>query len=228
MSESRAQDAREIAWVSCHDPISGVSRRCTWFGETRQIVVTGLPPNAIADAPRSFRLPEEAKVYQVLFGEDGFGLARRLAGVLFTLLSPELPRVSEDLAEDRLLVIEETCRVSLAELASLVGEVRRHRYDQASYARQENALELLARERRIRAVERFRATRDQARSGDGDPFSVAISGALVELDGGALMSSEHREELDRFVDAYQRMLGADVTELLAAIDAKRQMMNATP
>ncbi len=75
----------QITWVSCHDPAADISRRCTWIGATRQVVVTGLPPHFAAEAPRSFELPADAKVHDVPHDADGFDLARRLEGVLFTM-----------------------------------------------------------------------------------------------------------------------------------------------
>lgn len=75
----------QITWGACHDPAAGISHRCTWIGATRQIVVTGLPPSFAADAPRSFELPADANVHEVPRGADGFDLARRLGGVLFTM-----------------------------------------------------------------------------------------------------------------------------------------------
>jgi hypothetical protein len=75
----------QITWVSCHDPASDIHRRCTWIGTTRQIVITGLPPHFAAEAPRAFELPVDAEVHDVPRDTDGFDLARRLGGVLFTL-----------------------------------------------------------------------------------------------------------------------------------------------
>lgn len=86
----------QITWVSCHDPAAGISRRCTWIGATRQIVITGLPTCFAADAPRSFELPADAQVHDVPRGADGFDLARRLAGVLFTMHDGDTSTASAD------------------------------------------------------------------------------------------------------------------------------------
>lgn len=79
-----------ITWVSCHDPADGTRRRCTWVGETRRVVVTGLPARFAAEAPRSFKLPPGTEVHEVPNDVNGFDLACQLGGVLFTMLvSPE-------------------------------------------------------------------------------------------------------------------------------------------
>lgn len=67
-----------------------------WIGETRQIVVTGLPPCFAADAPRSFELPTDAQVHDVPHGADGFDLARQLRGVLFTMHGGDTSTASAD------------------------------------------------------------------------------------------------------------------------------------
>jgi hypothetical protein len=86
MSKKLDQDL--ITWVSCHDPVNGISRRCTWIGETRRIIVTGLPAAFVDEAPRSFELPPGSMVHEVPAVTNGLDLARQLGGVLFIVPAP--------------------------------------------------------------------------------------------------------------------------------------------
>lgn len=86
--------ATVISWVSCHDPANDVHRRCTWTGATRRFVITGLPEHFSAHAPRSFELPPNTEIHEVLPDINGYDLARRLRGVLFTVLLSRPPNES--------------------------------------------------------------------------------------------------------------------------------------
>lgn len=88
----RSGDAtgRRISWLALWDPDTGCERMCTWDGEARRIVVTGLPPGFAASAPMTFDLPEGAEVHDVPDRPDdqhdrGREMARDLGGVLFTV-----------------------------------------------------------------------------------------------------------------------------------------------
>lgn len=52
-----------LSWVAVRDDRTGTHRMSTWYGPTREVVVTGLPPGFAGNCPTSFELPDGADVH---------------------------------------------------------------------------------------------------------------------------------------------------------------------
>jgi hypothetical protein len=82
---------RRLSWLAYWDPRTDSERMCTWSGETRQIVVTGL--GDLGNVSMNLELPPHAQVHEVprehglptSDADPGRRMAVQLGGVLFTV-----------------------------------------------------------------------------------------------------------------------------------------------
>lgn len=85
----------KLSWLYC----PSVERMCTWIGDTKHVVVTGLEGVDIGNAPLSFELPPGARVFDVE-RRKADEVAARLGGVEFVVFTSQpsepLPATTDD------------------------------------------------------------------------------------------------------------------------------------
>ena len=81
---------RRLSWLSVHG--QGVSRRCTWTGPARRVLITGLSRDFVESCPLvDAELPPGAEVFELSDHDDTLAIAQDRDGYVFTVRSDWKP-----------------------------------------------------------------------------------------------------------------------------------------